>query len=108
LPKASRERKRSSRDPRNASDLLSNAKLQPPPSTSRPAAAQGLYDETKAAIDANWKRGEEIEDEYTRNAEEKFEHQIPRALATADRILAARLARVKPTEMSGGPASRPS
>ena len=57
-------------------------------------ALQDHYDQTKTDIDAQWQRGEQIEDEYTGAAEEKFEHQIPRALATADRILAARLARV--------------
>jgi DNA segregation ATPase FtsK/SpoIIIE, S-DNA-T family len=58
-------------------------------------AVQDHYDRTKADIDAQWKRADEIEDDYTWNAEVKFEHQIPRSLASADRILAGRLARIQ-------------
>jgi S-DNA-T family DNA segregation ATPase FtsK/SpoIIIE len=55
---------------------------------------QENYDRIKAELDSMWKNSDQIESDFTRNAEEKFERQIPKALSTADRLLAARMERV--------------
>ncbi len=58
-------------------------------------AVQNEYELIKAEVNVAWQRGEQIEAEFTVSAEQKFENQIPRTLATADRILAKRLARAR-------------